>query len=140
MSKEEHRFFFSSDHVSLYNNRASFTVNLPFSLDLRGKWKCALLDLFIRLGELDIDSCYILADFCDTSLVQETNQLPILKKLYLKRGESYYTFLRPLYIPIKQTHISSFTLTLLDSNLQEFLISDTKLLIECTIHFYKHGR
>ena len=139
MGKEEHRFYFSSTYSTHNKSQAVFTVNLPFPLDFIGKWKCSILDVFIKINKPELNLCYILANFCDTSLVEETKQLPILKKLYLKPSESYYSFLHPLYIPLKQTRLSNFTLTFLDSNLQNIYL-DSSFLIECNIHFYKHGR
>lgn len=138
MSKEEHRFYFSSK-TSVKQNQCSFTVNLPFPLDLTGKWKCCLYEVYVHFPKLDSPSIYILSDFCETSLVGEKNQLPILRKVYFSPNKRYYSYSHPLYIPLKQTHISNFSLSFLDSNLHQILFSDD-FLIECTIHFYKYGR
>jgi len=138
MSNDEHRFYFSSNHSIQDKTLATFTVNLPFPLELTGKWKCAILDCYIKLTKLELNSLFILGDFCEISLVEENKQLPILKKVYLKSNENYYNFLHPLYIPVKQTHLSNFSLAFVDPNLQNILLN-TDFLIECTIHFYKHG-
>lgn len=137
MNKEEHRFYFSSEH-SLRDNQGAFTVNLPFPFQLPGLWKCTIYDVFISLDNIQLSSFYILTDFCETSLVNENIQLPVLKKVYIETDTNYYSFTNPLYIPIKQSHISSFTLLFLDSNLQKIKFNKN-CLIECCIHFYKHG-
>lgn len=136
MNKDEHRLYFSSKYHIYGINQAIFTVNLPFPLLLSGKWKCALLDVYIKFKEAELESCYILGDFCETSLIDSVNQLSILKKLYLEPNESYYSFALPLYIPVKQTQLNNLSLSLLDSNL-EHIYQDKITLVECTVHFYK---
>lgn len=139
MSVEEHRIYFSSDHCVFENESASFTVNLPFPLQFTGKWKCTIRDIFIKLDSPPFNCVYILADFCATSLIHENGQIPILKKLYLNPDQSFYSFTHPLYIPVKQTVLSNFNLSLLNNNLKSIHL-DKNFLLECTIHFYKHGR
>jgi hypothetical protein len=137
MGKEEHRFYFSSSHSISNSNTSSFTVNLPFSLDLAGRWKCTIYEVFIDSADLSTESLYILSDFCETSLLEENKQLPILRKLYLSPNKKFYNFPHLLYIPLKQVHLTNFTLSFLDTNLQK--INTTDLKIECTLHFYKYG-
>lgn len=138
MSKEEHRFFFSSKYSIHNKNQGSFTVNLPFSLNLSGKWKCAILEVFVSTLDLkEVKSLYILADICETSLVGGNKQLPILKKLYLESDKTYYTSPNPFYITLKQSQINNFTLSCIDSNLEKITFNEN-FLLECNIHFYKY--
>lgn len=139
MSLDEHRIYFSSDYCTLDKSTGSFTVNLPFLLDVSGKWKSTIRDIFIKTDSFSSSCIYILADFCDTSLIKEKEQLPILKKLYLEPNQKYYTFTHPLYVPVKQTVLSSFNLLLLNSEFKSIQLGE-EFLIECTIYFYKHGR
>lgn len=139
MSADEQRIYFSSEYCISEKNVGSFTVNLPFPLEFRGRWKCTIRDIFIRLDSIPSNCVYILADFCDTSLIQEKEQLPILKKLYLKPDQNTYSFTHPLYVPVKQTVLSSFNLEVLNSDLESVELG-RKFLLECTLHFYKHGR
>ena len=138
MSSEEHRFYFSSKYSFQNKNLGEFTVSLPFSLELRGKWKATVCDVFFKLANTETDCIYILADFCDTSLVQQNKQLPILKKVYLNSIQNYFYFTHPLYIPVKQNSLSGFSLSFLDSKF-EIISLGPDCLIECSIHFYKHG-
>lgn len=136
MSIEEHRFYFSTKFSS--QNLGEFNVNLPFPVDLQGKWKCSIRDAIIKLDNIETDCIYILADFCVTSSIQQNKQLPILKKVYLKSKQNWYDFPQPLYIPVKQVNLTDFSLLFLDSDLNNISFRDN-FLIECTIHFYKHG-
>jgi hypothetical protein len=135
MSKGEHHFYFSSKY-STHNSRGSFTVNLPFSLQFTGQWKCAVIDLFISHNNLQSPTLYLLSDFCDTSLVHEGKQLPILRKVYLENNTEKYSFTNLVYISLKQNHISNFTLSFLNIDLQP-IVFDNNTLIECVIHFLK---
>jgi hypothetical protein len=134
MSKGEHHFYFSSKH-SIHNNRGTFTVNLPFPLQFDGEWKCAIFDLFISDSHQP-SPIYLLTDFCETSFVQGDKQLPILRKVYLEENKDYYSFTNLVYIPLKQNHLTNFSISFLDSNLERVVFNNSTF-IECNIHFYK---
>jgi len=151
MSEEEHLFYFSSKYSLQDPITGSFTINLPLTLNLEGKWKCAVLDFFIRPDNLDFfirpddsnkhtsEFIYILADFCSTSFIQENKQIPILKKIGVNKGTYHYSFTHPLYIPLKQPTLTNFDLTFLDTFFEPITLHKT-FLIECTLHFSKNGR
>lgn len=139
MSEREHRIYFSSDFSTQDRVTGSFTVNLPFSLNLEGVWRCAILDFFIRPDISDSHSSqfiYILADFCQTSFIHQTTELPILKKVHLNNSAQYYDFSNPLYIPLKQSSLTDFDLVFLDSFLLPVTLTRPSK-IECMIHFIK---
>jgi len=142
MSEEEHLFYFSSKYSTQDPITGSFTVNLPLTLNLEGKWKCAVLDFFIRGGDSDkytSESIYILGDFCKTSIIQENKQLPILKKIALNKAKHQYNFSHPLYIQLKQPTLTNFNLTFLETSFKA-VITHKSFLIECALHFRKYGR
>ena len=56
MSKEEHRIYFSSNYSIHSKNQGAFTVNLPFPLELKGKWKCAIVDIFVKVENFVTDT------------------------------------------------------------------------------------
>lgn len=140
MSEKEHLIFFSSEHSTSDKHTSSFTVDLPYTLNLEGEWKCAVLDFYIKPDNTNTQSSYfiyILADFCETSIIFQSNLAPILKKVYLSEGSEQYEFPYPLYIPLKQNSLIGFNLVFLDSSLRPInLNKQTK--IECTLHFIKN--
>lgn len=139
MSSGEHYIYFSSKFATYNQILGSFTVNLPFWLELKGDWKCSILEVYIKIDEPIIErNVYILADFCTTSLIKESLQLPILKKIFIEKEKSYSCYFPPLYIPVKQSILNNFELKVVDSSLETILFTDSYLL-ECTLHFYKDG-
>ena len=134
MSGEEHLIYFSSKFSSQDPITGSFSVNLPSRLELRGKWKCAIVDFFIRQDNSKfVPIIHLLSDFCSTSFVGE-DKLPILSKVYLQKSSKHYNISNLLYIPLKQNILTSFRLSFLDHNLKPILFSKPYLL-ECTLHF-----
>ena len=139
MSEREHRFYFSSDFSTQDRVSGSFTINLPFVLNLEGEWKCAVLDFFIRSDNSDIYTSqfiYILADFCETSIILQTKEIPILRKVHLNASVQYYDFANPLYIRLKQNSLTDFELVFLDSSLLPLTLTKPSK-IECMLHFIK---
>lgn len=134
MQQSEHRIYFSSS----FCEKERFLVNLPFSLDLRGDWKCGVKDIFITSTNTLPNYIYILGDFCETSIVYGIEQLPVLRKLFLGDSKKYHHFEHPFYIPLKQKHLNKFELCLIDSNFKKINFGE-EFLIECTLHFYKYG-
>lgn len=142
MSEEEHLFYFSSKYSKQDQFTGGFTTNLPFPLNLEGEWKCAVLDFYIKTSSNNRDSIefiYILGDFCKTSFIQEKKEIPLLKKVPInKKLVQQYSFTNLLYIPLKQSTLSDFDLTFLDTSFHPYIL-DKSSLIECTIHFIKNG-
>jgi len=141
MSEGEHLLYFSSKYSPQDSITGRFIINLPLTLNLEGEWKCALLDFFIRpdnSDDLSSEFIYILGDFCKTSFIQQNKQLPILKKVSINNSAHQYEFSYPLYIPLKQSSLTNFTLTFLDTFLKPIILHKS-YLIECTLHFTKYG-
>lgn len=140
MSEEEHRIYFSSDFSTQDKSSGSFTTHLPYSLNLEGRWKCAVLDFFIQPDsstEQSSQFIYILADFCETSIILQSDRVPILKKVHLRGGARQYEFSYPLYIPLKQNRLSDFDLVFLNSFLKPVKLTKPAK-IECTLHLIKN--
>jgi len=138
MSKEEHRLFFSSAFCEKLSGH--YLVNLPFSIDLAGKWKCVIRDIYVSVKKKNFtpDSIFVLGDFCETSIVQEKKQLPILSQFYYRKPQKYYTFIQPLYIPLKQKSLNKIELQFIDRNLKNIDFGED-FLIECCLHFHRYG-
>jgi hypothetical protein len=135
MSKDEHRVFFSSRHCT--QSQEQVTLNLPYSLNLQGKWKCAIKDIFIDTHDLSVNRfVFITSNICETSVIQGKD-LPVLRKLFIEKSPHYYSFLDPIYITVSQTEINHIRLTLLDSNLKKIIFKENCLL-ECMFHFFKN--
>jgi hypothetical protein len=141
MSEKEHLIFFSSDFSSYDRNSGHFCVHLPNTLNLEGEWKCAVLDFFITPDNSPEHSSsqfiYILADFCETSIILQGGYKPILKKVHLSKGAHQYEFSYPLYIPLKQSRLTDFDLIFLDNFFLPIRINQSSR-IECTLHFIKN--
>jgi hypothetical protein len=139
MLKREHLIYFSSDNARQINH-TSYSVRLPHELNLDGNWKCAVLDFFISSDTVInyyLKNIYILADFCETSIVSQIGAEPILKKIYLTEGTELYDFPNPLYIPLKQYSLSDFTITFLDRKLRKVYLEELGGIVECTLHLIK---
>ena len=136
MAKEEHRIHFSTSFCETSYDQ--FIVNLPHILDLEGKWKCAIKDIYISSKNIFIPLfVYVLGDFCETSILNN-QEIPVLTKFYLEKSQQYSFFSHPLYIPIKQNQLNQIELAFVDENLKKIDFGDN-FSIECTLHFYKHG-
>lgn len=134
MSREEHRIYFSSSFC--LESSGHFILNLPYTLDLQGKWKCAIKDIYIFGAKEKLPQfIYVLGDFCETSILQG-QEVPILNKVYFNNNE-YYSFADPLYIPLKQKQLYQLELAFTDRDLKTIHF-DKNFLIECTLHFYKN--
>lgn len=138
MSTEEHLYYFSSKFTKQNKNTGFFDINLPITLDLSGKWKCGILDLYVKDNNSVFESIYVSTSFCNTSLIHEQDQIPVLKKVNLKSGNNNINFPHPLYIKVKQKQISNFSLSCLDTNLRTINFDD-RFLLELTLHFVKYG-
>lgn len=141
MSEDEHVIYFSSEFSVQDTASGGFNVALPYTLNLEGFWKCGVLDFFIRPDNSDAQSSqfiYILSDFCKTSFIQQSQQLPILKKVGLRKSQHSYKFTRPLYVPLKQNSLTDFDLLFLDSFLTPIKLHRAHK-IECTLHFVRYG-
>jgi hypothetical protein len=140
MTEGEHLIYFSSRHSDQDKVTGSFTVNLPYTLNLEGDWKCAVLDFFLSPDNSESDSnqyIYILGDFCNTSFIRD-KQIPILHKISLRDGLKQYTPSHLLYISLKQNSLTDFDLTFLDPSLRPVILTSSGI-IECTLHLIKHG-
>lgn len=140
MSEEEHVFYFSSKFTKQDKVSGSFTVNLPFTLNLKGKWKCAILNFFIKpdiSNDQSSQYIYILADFCKTSFVQGNKERPILQKIGLSKSNQQYNISNLLYISVKQSTLSDFDLLFLDSSFNPIILGK-RHIIECALHFMKY--
>lgn len=134
MSKEEQRIYFSSLYCE--KNQENLILNLPYTLDLEGKWKCGIKDIYISFKSLNIPRFILITgDFCETSFIQK-QEIPILQKIYLEKNQNYYSFSDPLYIPIKQQRIRRIEINLLDENFKQIYFNP-ELIIECLLHFHK---
>ena len=139
MAEREHLIYFSSDFSTQDRVSGGFIINLPFVLNLEGEWKCAVLDFFIRTDNTDTHSSqfiYILADFCETSIILQTKEISILRKIHLNTSVQYYDFANPLYIRLKQNSLTDFELVFLNSFLLPIILTKPSK-IECLLHFIK---
>lgn len=140
MRAGEHLIYFSNKLSPQDKTTGSFTVTLPFHLNLSGEWKCAILDFFLKpdYPNSTHESIHIIGDFCENSLLSNGKLSPILKKVFCKRAKRAYNFTSPLYIPLKQSTLSDFDLTFLDSKLKPIVFTEEQT-VECILHFSKNG-
>lgn len=139
MSIDEHHFYFSAEFTPQLTTEGSFFINLPITLNLPGTWKCAILDIFFKSeNSLFVQQpVYIFGSFCETGLVNDKGQFPILGKVILKKGLKHTSFSNPLYITVKQKQISNFYLDFYDRKLNKFNFRNS-FFIELTLHFCKY--
>jgi hypothetical protein len=127
----------SSDSSKAYPNNTpgSFTVNIPYTLNLKGQWSASLLDISINLSTAD-ESATIFAT-CSILVNSYVNEqmCKILRQISLrKKSKHRQTFSHPQYITIDNSgDINAINITILDAE----TLLPTLLPIEkvsCTLH------
>ena len=113
-------------HIHRMNKPYNFIVDFPKTLHLEGQWEVALMDIIIKSSKKS--SFYLLADFCEESLLKGS-QRTILRRVDNKN--SHYSF--PYYGKITKLDIQSIRVIALDQNLDFFQLTD----IECILHLRK---
>lgn len=135
LSVDQYYLFISSnqcDNMHPSNNITKFSVDLPTNLLLNGQWEVALIEVNFKASERQV--VYILADFCQESLV-EGKFLPIMKRLTLKKGLNNGSCIPPIYIPLSRTNIKTINFYILDNEGKPAsLVNKTSFL---TLHIRK---
>ena len=106
---DEHYLYLNS-HLSNdrypANEAVDFTVDLPLTYALEGRWMCALKEIQVSLEE---DVVYACSDICEESYAENT-MLPVLRMLYKQKGKkssTFFSFEHPSYVYVKTTNMNS---------------------------------
>ena len=134
MDSNQFYVYLSSDESKTYfpdNQPSKFTVKLPETLHLQGKWQLALCEIQYPPIRKKPEQLLVLTDLCQDSIVGET-RLPILRRFkYTKRGYSsfgvfYYATLKSLEVDQISIYLST------DTGEDASFTSGT---LKCTLHF-----
>ena len=132
MDIDQHFIFISSNqsnNIFSLNTNSNFTIELPSLLNLNDYWEVALKEIWYKSTEAK-EIVDILTDFCNESLVNG-NFLPILRRIYIKKGLQYKCFDDSFYLPIsrKQLKNISFYLKSSDNNYVSFLSGELNITL-----------
>ena len=94
---------------STTNTASSFRVLLPSEIDLKGKWECALIELFLP-GQTTLKPKYITTNFLDLSVVGEHVQR-LLRVFYEKKRHLTFS---PEYYPVSSDRLYELTFDIFD--------------------------
>ena len=130
-------FLSSDDSIHLYpdNGPKEFTVNLGKSINLEGKWKCALKEITYHFNDALPETIYVLCNKCEQSYVRN-NYMPVLRRLHFPfETEGLYTetFYEAFYMNVSDNNISNITISIrgIDDSDVEFDYH----AIKCVLHF-----
>ena len=130
----------SQDSLSIRKNNSpsEFWIQLSKSYHLDGQWTCALTEI-----TLDCDfkqrskRLYLCCDLVEESYARNT-LIPVLRNIEI--GTKYKKvlsteFIRPIYVPVTVTQLTSLRLYFKDENLNpvDFETND----LHCVLHFKK---
>ena len=135
MDSEQFYVYLSSDDSKIYfpdNVPAKFTVKLPETLHLRGKWQLALCDVqYPSIEKKQPEQLLLLTDICQDSIVGET-RMPILRR-FKYTTEGYTSFGVFYYVTLKNREVDRISVYLrTDSGEEPSFVSGT---VKCTLHF-----
>lgn len=141
MEVDSHYLFLaSSDSQAIHpmNSARDFIVELPNTLQLKGAWECALVDIQLSGVSSSGLSLYICTDLCEETYGANKHQ-PILRSISVKgRSKSYFIQLTHLaYMRLKRDQVRRLRVfikepgTVIDSFVCEHLT--------CTLHLRKRA-
>lgn len=128
----EHYLFFkhsnsTADHP--YNCGTDFTVELPKTLYLDGRWECGIIDIYTNIPT---DHMYICCNICGESYAENT-LFPVLRAVNRNGASESMTFATPIYVPITSDVIKRIRIYIRGDNLTELPLSSSDAL-RCTLH------
>lgn len=122
------------------NRASSFTIHLPRTLSLRGKWSVGLFDIDLKLkkDKGSVGDLYVCCDLVVNSYVQGVS-LKALRRLYNPKNTTSVAFNPVQYVPLDNSHARDLiNFTILDGvSLTETLI--LRGLLNCTLHFKRES-
>ena len=128
--------YLSSDQSLLthpYNKGNRFTVTLPKSLSLEGRWSVCLLDIHIQFGAPTKTELYVGCDLATMSYVGgECHQ--ILRRITTRNRTFKDTFLPQQYVNVENSSdIDCITISILDENTLQPTSLDIRK-VRCALH------
>jgi hypothetical protein len=105
----------SDDSITFFPNNKpnNFTLNLGRSINLEGKWVCALKEVNCYINEKLPKILYILCDCCDQSYARNT-YMSILRTVAIDVSEGLFIeeFSDAFYKPLSTSNISTVTISI----------------------------
>lgn len=96
------------DHAYPLNNNTNFSLDLPSTLVLNGRWEVAVTELWLKntVVRTQMNLC---ADFCSESLVNG-KFIPLLRRVEMRKGYNHITYLNPYYFTISRSELKHLNL------------------------------
>ena len=128
-----HIYCNSEDSKEYYpdNTAVDFRVNLRETLNIPGRWVCALTD--IKIPEELNETAFLCCDLCDSSLTVSQGRYPILRRIPIP----WSSILPLVYVPVKKDTFNAIHLYLRNSRGGSFT-STIKGTLECTLQLKRH--
>ena len=138
MESRQFYVYISSSESSQYfpdNQPSRFTIKLPETLRLHGKWQIALSEIQYPSIQKKPEQLLILCDLCQYSIVGDT-RLPILRRIkYKDRGSRFHSFGLLYYVALKTQEVDRVSIYVKTDTGEEPSFTGGKL--RCVLHF-KH--
>ena len=108
------------------NQPYDFTIDLPQTLRLEGKWECALMEIHFSKENLHED-LLIMTDIVENSYIKDI-QLPVLRVVQRSTVVS-----NPYYFPVSRDTVSHLQIYIRTDSMKVPSFDDKPLT--CTLHF-----
>ena len=142
-NKEELYIYLSSKDCELIfpeNKAWDFTIRLPRTLHLDGKWLCALMQVEFQVGKAKTskEHLYICCGLSEESFIRGT-QLPVLNEVTINAKPNLQTrdFKNPRYIQLSRGTVEEIRVFIKNEDLQKPSLLTGCL--KCTLHLLKRG-
>lgn len=144
MDAKQHYLIMSSadsQDIHPFNRPSDFTVELPHTLHLLGRWECALTAIQSSKSQSD-RSCglvvYICSDLCEESYVGN-KQIPILRSIAVAQEDDRLNtdFARPYYMLIKRDQVKRIHIFVISASGGRLTFLDEHLT--CTLHLRRRA-
>ena len=136
--KQRLLYLTSTDSLVVFpdNHPGNFTIKLPQTLNLPGKWQCALTEIVFqpRFTSSRPSNLYICCDAVQPSYGSDS-LLPILRKVAVSdnlNSKSILIFPQNYYVDISQDELQYITIYIKNQQLED--VSFESQTLTCTLH------
>ena len=126
----------SADSITFFPNNKphDFTINLGRSINLEGKWCCALKEINCQINEKLPEILYILGDCCSQSYARNT-YMSILRTVSIDVQEGLFIeeFSDAFYKDVNTSNISTINISIRDKDGSD--VDFKSKVFNCILHF-----
>lgn len=121
----------SDDSIKYYpdNTNVDFRYNFQETMELKGAWCCALVEIVLSQRENPVTICCDVISHCYIN----DKKLPVLRRIMKK--VQYQEFAHKQYIPVISQRFNSIRIFILNDSGELLPVSSGR--VKCTLHFKK---